>query len=127
MQTDNSLINYLYETIIGRAFAVSNALGSGCLEKIHENALVHELRNAGLAVTQQHRIIVLHDGIAIDTYTADLFVENTVLVELKAVKTLDTLHGAQCLNYLKATGLRLCLLLNFGNPRLEIRRLLNAP
>ncbi|MDR3530893.1 MAG: GxxExxY protein [Rhodopila sp.] len=59
-------------------------------------------------------------------YTVDFLVENAVLVELKAVKALDAIHTAQCMNYLKATGLSLCLLLNFGNPRLDIRRLVNG-
>jgi GxxExxY protein len=61
--------------------------------------------------------------VIVGDYNADLLVERCVLVELKAVRTLDAVHSAQCLNYLKATGLRLCLLINFGNPRLEIKRL----
>jgi len=60
-------------------------------------------------------------------YAADLLVENAVIVELKAVRTLEPIHKAQCLNYLNATGLPLCLLINFGTPRLEIRRVINTP
>jgi GxxExxY protein len=60
-------------------------------------------------------------------YSADLLVENAVLVELKSVRTLDAIHSAQCLNYLKATGLQVCLLLNFGSPRLVIKRFVNDP
>jgi len=92
-------------------------------EKVYENALLHELRKAGLAVSQQHRMIVRYDGIVVGDYTVDLLVENIVLVELKAAKGIDEIHRAQCLNYLRASGLHLCLLLNFGKPRLEIKRM----
>lgn len=95
-------------------------------EKLYENALVHERRKSGLAVSQQHPIVVRYDGIVIGEYTAYLLVERTVLVELKAAKALDEIHRAQCLNYLKATGLHLCMLLNFGRPRLEIKRIVLA-
>jgi len=103
-----------------------NTLGAGFLEKVYENALAHELRKAGLTACQQHSVEVRYDGIVVGSYTADLLVQNTVLVELKAARALEPIHAAQCLNYLKATGLLLCLLLNFGNPRLEIRRFANG-
>lgn len=119
-------INKISKCIIGRAFVVSNALGSGFLEKIYENALAYELRDAGLLVEQQHEIAVHYRGAVIGAYTADLLVENCVLVELKAIKALDTIHEAQCMNYLKATRLSLCLLLNFGRPRVEIKRWVNG-
>lgn len=90
---------------------------------MYENALAHELRKNGIRVEQQCSVSVPYDGVLVGEYIADLLVEGTVLVELKAVKALDTIHQAQCLNYLKATGLKTCLLLNFGNPRLEIKRL----
>ena len=112
--------------IIGRAFVVLNTLGVGFLEKVYENALGHELRKAGLSVCQQYNIRVSYDGVIVGVYTADLLVEDTVLVELKATKMLDPIHSAQCLNYLKATGLPLCLLLNFGKSRLEIKRVANG-
>jgi GxxExxY protein len=89
--------------------------------------LALELRKAGLAVEQQHNVTVYYDGVVVGTYAADLLVENAILVELKAVTALDTVHRAQCINYLKGTRLRLCLLLNFGNPRLEIKRVVNDP
>jgi GxxExxY protein len=119
-------INSVSKIIIGRAFAVSNTLGSGFLEKIYENALTLELREAGLEVKQQHDIAVHYRGAVVGAYTADLLVEDAVLVELKAVKALDEIHQAQCMNYLKATRLSLCLLLNFGRPRVEIKRLANG-
>ena len=85
-----------------------------------------DLREAGLDVKQQHDIAVHYHGAVIGAYTADLLVEDIVLVELKAVKVLDSIHEAQCMNYLKATRLSLCLLLNFGRPRIEIKRLANG-
>ena len=114
------------EKIIGCAYTVANTLGSGFLEKVYENAMAHELRKAGLAVQQQAGIAVNYDGVIVGDYVADLLVENVVLVELKAVKTIDNVHFAQCMNYLKATGLQVCLLINFGTPRIEIKRVLNG-
>jgi GxxExxY protein len=127
MYTDKTRLNGITEQIIGCAFTVANTLKRGFTEKVYENSLAHEMTKNGLLVAQQVGIIVHYDGVVVGTYAADLLVENTVLVELKAVKTLDGSHNAQCLNYLTATGLPLCLLLNFGNPRLEIRRIINTP
>jgi GxxExxY protein len=79
-----------------------------------------------LHVGQQWSVEVFYDGMVVGVYVADLMVENVLVIELKAVKALDGVHSAQCLNYLKATGLKVCLLLNFGNPRLEVRRLVNG-
>ena len=126
MHRDQITLNRLSERIIGCAFDVMNRLGSGFLEKVYENALAYELRKAGLNVAQQHEITVRHDDIIVGEYTADILVEDVVVVELKAVKVLDSVHTAQCINYLKATGLRLCLLLNFGKPRVEIQRVTNG-
>lgn len=123
MTIEGAAINQLSERIIGGAFKVANALGTGFLEKVYENALAHELRKVGLQVRQQVGVAVHYDGVVVGEYSADLLVEDTVIVELKAIKTLDPVHVAQGLNYLRATGLPLCLLLNFGTPRLQIRRL----
>jgi GxxExxY protein len=125
MNTNRFFEDQLSNKIIGCALTVSNTLGAGFLEKVYENALAHELRKAGLTVDQEYPITVHYDGVAVGSYAADLLVERTVLVELKAVTALDTIHRAQCINYLKATGLRLCLLLNFGSPRLEMKRVVN--
>jgi len=114
------------EKIIGCAYAVANTLGSGFLEKVYENALAHELRKAGLSLRQQFSVDVYYDSVRVGDYVADLLVENEVLVELKAIKALDNVHLAQCMNYLKATGLQVCLLINFGTPRIEIKRILNG-
>jgi GxxExxY protein len=104
---------------------VSKTLGVGFLEKLYENALAHELRKAGLLVDQQHPVTVYYDGVVVGAYAADLLIEKTVLVELKAVAELNAVHRTQCVNYLKVSGLWLCLLLNFGTPRLEIKRVVN--
>ncbi len=115
-------VNALTERIIGCAFKVSNVLGCGFLEKVYQNALVHELRKNGLKAEPQHAINVYYDGVLVGEYFADILVESTVLLELKATADHQNVFTAQCLNYLKATGMLLCLLLNFGKPRLEIKR-----
>jgi GxxExxY protein len=127
MNTDDESINALTERVIGFAFRVANGLGSGFLEKVYENAMAHELRKGGLVVAQQHVMNVHYDGVVVGSYAADLLVEEALLVELKCTKVLDGIHSAQCLNYLKATGCQVCLLLNFGSPRLEIKRIVNSP
>jgi GxxExxY protein len=90
---------------------------------VYENALAHEVAKQRLKVEQQKSILVRYDGVVVGEYVADLVVESQVLVELKVAKALDDIHMAQCLNYLKGTGLRLCLLINFGSPRIHIRRI----
>jgi GxxExxY protein len=122
MHADGVEMNELSKRVIGCAFQVLNTLGPGFLEKVYENAMVHELRKAGLAVVQQQGITVLYDGVVVGEYAVDLLIEGKIIVELKAIRALDNAHAAQCINYLKATGLQLCLLLNFGKSRLEIRR-----
>jgi GxxExxY protein len=112
----------LTERIIGCAYTVANTLGAGFLEKVYENALAHELRKAGLSVAQQHGIAVHYDGILVGDFVADLLVEDTVLVELKATRDHSDFYTAQCLNYLKATGKQTCLLLNFGKARIDVKR-----
>jgi GxxExxY protein len=95
----------------------------GFLEKAYENALAHELRKVGLTVAQQRGVTVMYDGIIVGDYALDLLVEELVIVELKAIKAVADIHRAQCINYLRAMGLQVCLLLNFGNPRREIKRM----
>jgi len=122
MHTDEEYLNGVTERIIGCAFKVANELGCGFAEKVYENAMVIELREAGLRVEQQKPIVVRYRGIVVGEYVADLFVEDLVLVELKSIRTLDDAHTAQCLNYLAATGVPICLLTNFGK-RVEVKRL----
>jgi GxxExxY protein len=109
--------------IIGCVIRVSNGLGTGFLEKVYENALALELRNAGLKVEQQKPIEVRYSGAVVGEYTADLLVEDSVLIELKVVRQIDNIHKAQCLNYLRATGLKVCLLINFYHTKATIKRL----
>jgi GxxExxY protein len=116
-------VNRITEVIIRASFTVSNTLGCGFLEKVYENALAVELRKLGLAVMQQEPIKVFYSGVEVGFYQADLIVEDKVLVELKAVREMNDIYKAQCMNYLKATGLRVCLLINFGNPRVEVKRI----
>ena len=123
---DNSELNELSERVIGCEFTVLNTLGVGFLEKVYENALAQELRDAGLAVEQQCSVKVHHHGVVVGEYSTDLLVEEVLLVELKTVNALDDVHRMQCTNYLKATGLPLCLLLNFGKLRLEIKRVVRG-
>ena len=125
MNTDERRLNEITERIIAGAYVVANTLGHGFLEKVYENALAHELRKGGLAVEQQKAITVRYDGVVVGDYVADLLVQDTILVELKPVRALDDIHIAQCLNYLKAAGLKVCLLFNFGTPRIQIKRLMN--
>src|SRR5215207_3450415 len=105
MHTDEETLNGITERIIGAAFKVANELGYGFMEKVYENALAHELKKAGLQVEQQSCIHVYYDGVLVGEYIADLLVEGSVLVELKAIKALDEIHSAQCINYLAATGM----------------------
>ncbi len=123
MANEDEGINRLTRQVLGCCFKVSNTLGSGFLEKVYENALAHELRKAGLTVEQQKAIQVWYDGEIVGDYYTDLLVEQVLLLELKAVKALEQIHKAQCINYLKATGLEVCLLINFGTSRIEYHRL----
>lgn len=123
MNVDERRFNEVTEAIIGCAYRVANGLGCGFLEKVYENAMRVELQHAGLLVVQQKAIPVNWRGELVDDYYADLLVEGCVIAELKAVKALDEIHMAQCLNYLKATGLHVCLLINFAKPQIELKRI----
>ena len=116
-------VNEITRKIIGCAYEVSNTLGIGFVEKVYENALAHLIRKSGLLVAQQHPIKVLFDGIIVGDFYADLLVENRVLVELKAVSRLSDPHTAQSLSYLRASEMEICLLINFGKSKIEIKRM----
>jgi GxxExxY protein len=113
----------LTEQVIGGALNVSNTLGCGFLEKVYETALVHELTKRGIPVKQQCPLTVMYDNVIVGEYRADLVVADAVIVEIKVAKAFDVIHEAQLLNYLRASRLKTGLLLNFGKPRLEIKRL----
>jgi GxxExxY protein len=122
---DLVMINNITEKIIKCAFTVSNSLGVGFLEKVYENALAVEFQAAGISFSQQHSLPIFYRENLIGDYFADFLVENSVLLELKAVKNIDEIHLAQCMNYLKATRLKVCLLINFGTKRVQIKRIIN--
>ena len=113
----------LTEQIIGCAFTVANTLGHGFLEKVYENALVHELQKNGLQCVQQYPVPVVYDGKTVGEFYADILVNKEVILELKAGSSLNDIHMAQCLNYLRATGLSTCLLFNFGKSKIEVKRI----
>jgi len=126
MNADERRLDEITKRVIGCAYADSNTLGAGFVEKVYERAMVVELRANGLAIAQQHVMSVNYKGVVVGDYVADLVVANEMIVEIKAVKALDEVHAAQCMNYLKATGLRIALLLNFGKPRIELRRIVQG-
>ena len=108
--------------VIGSAQRVSSNLGYGFLEKVYENSLALELGWKGLKVDRQRPVEVRYEGEIVGDYIPDLLIEDRLIVEIKATPSLEPQHRQQCLNYLRATGLRVCLLLNFGRPRLEVKR-----
>lgn len=104
----------LTKMIIGCVYRVHNALGPGFLEKVYENALRIELEKLGLKVKQQEPISVTYEGQVVGEYYADLWVDESVVIELKAAQTLAKAHEVQLVNCLTATGIHTGLLLNFG-------------
>ena len=108
--------------IHGAIFEVNRILGHGFLEKVYENALVIELQDRGLKAESQVPISVQYKKREVGEYFADIVVENKVILELKAIDSLQKIHEAQLLNYLKATGYKIGLLVNFTHPKAEIKR-----
>ena len=116
-------INDITYAINGAVFEVNDILGPGFLEKVYENALLVEFRRRGLKVKNQVPITVSYKGEVVGEYAADLLVEDKVIVELKTVENLDRAHEAQLLNYLKATGVHVGLLVNFKRKKADIKRM----
>jgi len=112
----------LTRAVIGCAFEVINELCAGFVETVYERALLLALRQKGLEAVAQHPIRVMFRGVCVGEFVADIFVEEKVIVELKAVKAIAPEHQAQIINYLNATGIEVGLLINFGNPKLEYKR-----
>jgi len=108
--------------IIGCAMTVHGVLGAGFLESVYQKAFAHELRKAGLKVECERSITVTYDGVVVGDFSADMLIEELVLIENKAVQALVTAHEVQLVNYLTATGIEIGLLLNFGASRLEFKR-----
>jgi GxxExxY protein len=111
----------LTEQIISCAYEVHNVLGSGFLEKVYENALLHELTSRGIKAEAQKQIAVSYKGMVVGEYCADIVVEDSLIIELKAVEKLTDVHEIQLKNYLKATPIEVGLLINFGKS-VEVKR-----
>lgn len=113
----------LCDVIRQTSYDIHTYLKNGYLEKIYENALAHRLRKLGIAVRQQHDLTVYdEDGTLLGKFTADLFVEDVLIVELKACKTIAQEHIAQIFGYLRASRVEHGLLINFGSPIIEIKK-----
>ena len=117
--------NELTEKIIGCAIAVHKKLGPGFLESIYENAFILELKRQNLQVERQQEVIVKYDGIEVGRHRLDLIVDDTIVVELKAVKNIEDVHFAIVKSYLKALGKEHGLIINFSKPVLEVKRVIH--
>ena len=118
----------IYENLSGKirqaAFEVHRYFGNGYLEKAYENALAYHLKKDGIFIIQQAPLNVYYEkNVVVGEYVADLIIENKIIIELKAVEILKKIHFAQVKNYLKTTGYRLGILINFGKPILEFKRI----
>ena len=115
-------LNELTYLINGAIFEVSRILGPGFLEKVYENALLMELKARGIKAAAQYPIKVRYKDQIVGEYFADLLVEDKVIIELKTVDKIEKIHEAQLLNYLKATGIKVGLLVNFKSTKADIKR-----
>ena len=121
--SNRARLDLLSRKIIGAAQRVSTTLGIGFLEKVYENSLLVELEAAGIRAEQQRPVHVSYNGKIVGNCVPDVLVEDELVVEIKALACIEPVHRLQCINYLRATDLKVCLLLNFGRPRLEVRRI----
>jgi GxxExxY protein len=120
MNADSDLLT---ERVLAAIFEVSNTLGAGFLEKVYQRALLAELRLRGIRVASEASFAVTYKGHPVGEYFADLLVEDLLVIELKCAERLSNEHIAQCLNYLRASGRTLCLLVNFQKPKVEWKRI----
>lgn len=109
--------------IIGIAMHVYNSLGHGFLEKVYENSMMVKFRKEGVKAEQQKTVTVYYEGEVVGDYLADILVEDKIILELKTAEQIHEAHKAQVLNYLKCTGLKLGIIINFGKNQLEYARL----
>jgi GxxExxY protein len=123
MNTDEHRL--LTEKALGAIFEVANTLGAGFLEKVYQRALTRELLIRGMQATPEASFPVLYKGQGVGEYFADILVEGQLVIELKCADHLTNEHMAQCINYLRASGMPLCLLVNFQKPTVEWKRVLN--
>ncbi len=115
----------LTDKIISCAIEVHKKLGPGFLESIYENALIIELYKQNLSIERQREVVVSYDGVEIGRHRLDLIVNDTIVVELKAVKNIEDIHFAIVKSYLKALGKEHGLLINFSRPVLEVKRVIH--
>jgi GxxExxY protein len=113
----------LTERTLAAVFEVSNTLGAGFMEKVYQRALVHELRLRGMRAAGEVSFSVTYKSHVVGEYFADILVEDVLVIELKCAERLSNEHTAQCLNYLRASGRTLCLLVNFQKPKVEWKRI----
>ena len=116
---------HITEKIIGAAYSVHNTLGSGFLEKVYQNSLAIELQSFGFIIGVEKPIKVYYDNEIVGNYIADIIVNDKVILEIKAIKELSNIHEVQLVNYLKATGIEVGLLINFGTSVQVKRRVMD--
>jgi GxxExxY protein len=126
MNTDEYGYELLTERVLGAVFEVSNTLGAGFLEKVYERALLTEFGIRGIRAVTQASFPVTYKGGCVGENFADFLIEDILVVELKCVDRLANEHTAQCLDYLRASGCRLCLLVNFQKPKVEWKRIIHG-
>ena len=125
MNADKDKLDSLTERVLGAVFEVTNTLGAGFLEKVYQRALLRELGLRGIRATAEASFTVTYKSHSVGEYFADLLVEDVLVVELKSVERLSSEHTAQCLNYLRASGRTVCLLVNFQKPKVEWKRIVH--
>jgi GxxExxY protein len=121
--------NEIAKKVLDASFLVHTKLGPGLLESVYEVVLAHELRKAGMLVERQHPMPITYDGIVFEEgYRADLLVESKIIVELKSIAAISAVHSKQVLTQLRLSGLKLGLLINFGEAHLKngIKRIING-
>ena len=123
---EHGCFDSLTERVLGAVFEVANTLGAGFLEKVYERALLRELALRGVQAATQASFAINYKGQYVGEYFADILVENVLVVELKCVDRLANEHIAQCIDYLRASGRTVCLLVNFQKPKVEWRRIVQG-
>jgi len=127
MNTDEpGYLASLTERVLAAVFEVSNTLGAGFLEKVYRRALMRELKLRGISAVAEAPLVVKYKGHPVGEYFVDILVDGVLAIELKCVDRLASEHTAQCLNYLRASGLGLCLLVNFQTPKVEWKRIIHG-
>ena len=127
MTTDErEFLESLTQRAIAAIFEVSNTLGAGFLEKVYERALLKEFALRGISAVAQASFTVVYKGQSVGEYCTDILVEDILVIELKCVERLANEHTAQCLNYLRASGRTVCLLVNFQKPKVEWKRIVQG-